>query len=298
MKDNLQKILNSTLKLKIDSISEIVNLGSVNTIFDVCAEGENFIIRINPERPKEFEFWKEKWCIEKASSLNIPSPSVLKVGMVNDCPFMIMKKIEGLNGSKSTPNEQIEIWRKLGEYARKFHSITAIEKLPIPTDEFHDGWIHKLDYNIEQLSKEDSLLKRKAFTVSEQKSAQKILKKLKNKKFNEGLIHGDLCPRNTIWQEGKVFLLDWGSSKIDLVPHTEIGMVEMDHDLSEEAFKSFVSGLGMTNEEYQEIEKEIKIINFLNRLDLYRWADGSNILEIEEYIKKLRIAYNEMINFL
>ncbi len=296
MKNNVHEILDSELNLKIDSISEIMDLGSVNSIFDITCKGESYIVRINPDRSKEFEFWKEKWCIEKVNSLSIPSPTVLKIGMINDLPFMIMNKIEGLNGSKCTQNEKIKIWRKLGEFASKFHSIEQIQELHIASDEFHNNWISKLDYNINQLSKNDSLLKRKAFTGKEQKSAQNILKTLKNKKFIKGLVHGDLCPRNAIWQNGKVFLLDWGSSKIDVVPHTEIGMVQMDNDLNEEEFKSFISGLGISNSEYKKIEKEIKIINFLNRLDLYRWADGNNILEIEEYIIKLRSTYEKMLN--
>ena len=58
----------------------------------------------------------------------------------------------------------------------------------------------------------------------------------------------------------------------------------------------FYQGWGISNYEYKEIEGEIKNINFLNRLDLYRWADGSNILEIEGYIIKLRSAYEKMLN--
>ena len=219
----------------------------------------------------------------------------LKVGTINDLPFMIMNKIEGLNGSKCTPIEKIKIWKNLGEFANKFHSVKQIQELHIASDEFHDNWISKLDYNINQLSKDDTLLKRNVFTINEQEYAQNILITLKNKNFTEGLVHGDLCPRNAMWENGKVFLLDWGSSKIDIVPHTEIGIVQMDNDLSEDEFKSFLSGLGISNYEYKEIEGEIKNINFLNRLDLYRWADGSNILEIEGYIIKLRSAYEKML---
>ena len=244
MENNVRKILESELNLKIDSISEIINLGSVNSIFDVTCHGESYIVRINPDSSKEFEFWKEKWCIQKVNTLNIPSPNVLKVGTINDLPFMIMNKIEGLNGSKCTPIEKIKIWKNLGEFANKFHSVKQIQELHIASDEFHDNWISKLDYNINQLSKDDTLLKRNVFTINEQEYAQNILITLKNINFTEGLVHGDLCPRNAMWENGKVFLLDWGSSKIDIVPHTEIGIVQMDNDLSEDEFKSFLSGLG------------------------------------------------------
>jgi len=138
-------------------------------------------------------------------------------------------------------------------------------------------------------------LKRNVFSQAEQIQARTALLKLRTKKFKQGLVHGDLCPRNVIYQDGKVVLLDWGSSKIDVVPHTEIGIVQMDNDLTAEEFSSFLLGLGIRKNEFKNIEEEITQINFLNSLDLYRWADENKIMEIERYISKLKGTFDRMM---
>lgn len=272
MKDIVFEIIETQLNKKVDSISKIVDLGMVNNVYDVISGDENYIVRLNPDRAKEYEFYKEKWCMEKASTLNIPSPQVLKIGVLHALPYMVMHKIEGLNGSKCSANEKISIWKNLGRFAKKFHAIKQIDELKIRTDEFHANWLSKLEYNIGQLSPNDSLIKRKVFNKDEHEASLGYLKKLKKVKFKQGLIHGDLCPRNTIINNEVVFLIDWGSSKIDIVPHSEIGIVQMDNELNQAEFDAFLLGLELNKQDFAKIEAEIAQINFLNRLDLYRWA--------------------------
>ena len=161
MKKIISEIIETELNKTVDSISEITGLGLVNKIFDVKCKDKNYIVRINQDQNKAYEFWKEKWCMEKASSSSIPSPEVLKIGLFDELPFMVLNKIEGLNGSKCSPNGNLSIWKKLGRYANKFHKINQIDELNVSTDEFHPNWLSKLEYNIVQLSLGDSLLKKK-----------------------------------------------------------------------------------------------------------------------------------------
>lgn len=294
MKEIINQILESELNKAVDSISEIIGLGLVNKVYDVNCKNKSYVVRINPDRNKEFEFWKEKWCMEKASSLDIPSPEVIKVGLIHDLPFMIMNKVEGSNGSKCSQDDQLTIWNRLGEYANKIHGVKQIDELKITTDEFHPNWISKLEYNIGQLTSNDSLLTKNIFRKDEHELCRNLLKNLKEKRFDKGLIHGDLCPRNVIFQNNKIVLLDWGSSKIDIVPHTELGIVQTDNNLNPNEFESFLSGYGLSKHEYGKIEDEISQINFLNSLDLYRWAEGSSFIEIDDYALKLRSTFDNM----
>lgn len=296
MEKKAHEILTIELAEEVESISQIMDLGSVNNVYDVKCKGGNYVVRINRDENKEFEFWKEKWCIEKVAKLNIPSPEVLKVGMKDQFPFMILNKIEGTNGSKCSANEKLLIWENLGKYAKIFHSIKEIEDLNIATDEFHSNWRSKLEYNINELSENDSLLEKKAFNNYEQEKIRNILIELRDQKFNEGLVHGDLCPRNVIYDNHYVFLLDWGTSGINIVPHSEIGLVQMENEYTENEFNSFLLGMGILPVEYKEIENEVKQLNLLDRLDKFRWADGSEIVEVDEYILKLRTAYEKLIN--
>ncbi|MBC6994937.1 aminoglycoside phosphotransferase family protein [Neolewinella lacunae] len=296
MKKIVNEIIKSELNEEVEAVSQIVDLGSVNNVYDVKCKGGAYILRINKDENKEFEFWKEKWCIEKVTILGVPSPKILKVGMKGKFPFMILSKIEGTNGSKCSTEQNLLIWERLGQFARKFHSINKIEELHITTDEFHTNWKSKLEYNIGELSEKDSLLKRNAFNISEQEKVKSILIKLKDKEFNEGLVHGDLCPRNVIYNNQLVYLLDWGTSGINIVPHTEIGIILIENKLEEKEFDSFLKGMGIQPVEYQKIEEETIQLNLLHRLDKYRWADGREFVEIDEYISKLRIAYEKLMN--
>ena len=296
MKEIINQIFVSELNKKVDTISEISGLGLVNKVFDVICENKNYIVRINPDRNKEFEFWKEKWCMEKASSLDIPSPEVISVGVIHDLPFMIMNKIKGSNGSLCSLGDKLSIWRRLGEYASKFHDVKRIDELKISTDEFHPNWKGKLEYNIAQLNKYDSLLQKEVFKKDEHKLCRALLDELKERDFSTGLIHADLSPRNVIVYDETVVLLDWGSSKIDVTPHAEIGIVQTNNNLNSEEFEAFLNGYGMSNSDCLKIENEINLINLLNSLDLYRWAEGSDFQEIDKYARKLRVAFEKISN--
>jgi fructosamine-3-kinase len=296
MKDIIYDILEIQLSKKVKVISEIIGLGQVNKVYDVKCHNENFIVRINTDSDKMYEFYKEKWCIEKALALNIPSPEVIQVGVNKELPYMVLGKLNGLNGSTCTYEQKVTIWKNLGSYAKKFHAIKKIDTLKVETDEFHSSWSNKLEYNIIELSKNKSLIERGVFSEKQNEFSIQVLKQLKNTAFNQGLIHGDLCPRNVIFEKDLIYLLDWGSSKIDIVPHTEIGIVQTDNKLSDEEFGSFLLGLGLSRIDYEKIEAEISQINFLNCLDVYRWAEGHNLLETNGYSEKLLSAFENIIH--
>ncbi len=294
MEKLVDEIMKFALNEKVESSIKIQDLGSVNDVYDVKSIKMNYIVRINKEKSKELEFLKEKWCLEKVAELNVPSPIVLKIGVKNNFPYMIQNKIEGLNGSQCTANQKVAIWKKLGQFAYKFHQIKKIEVPQVELNEFHANWKSRLKYNIEQLDKNDSLLDREVFTKFEHEKVKTILDQLIGKKFEEGLVHGDLCPRNTVYNNKITALLDWGTAGINIVPHTEIGIILMENNLKEEAFNAFLEGLKIQNKDYKKIEGEIKILNLLHRLDKYRWACEYDLENIERYTTKIRIAYEEI----
>ena len=203
---------------------------------------------------------------------------------------MIEPKLTGINGKLCNTKQRKNIWKKLGNYAKVFHQIQRIEDEAVEANEFHKNWKARLEYNINELNKNDSLLKGGILNKKEHEKAKEILIHLREKKFKTGLVHGDLCPRNTIWNEGEVWLLDWGTAEINVVPHNEIGTVMMANEASDDDLQAFVSGLGITPEEYEQIEPEIRQLNLLQKLDKYRWAIDSGIDDIEDYIIQLRMT--------
>ena len=294
MKTLIQYIFQSELQEKVYAIHPIIGLGSVNQIFEVASDSGNYIIRLN-DTDKRLECKKEVWCINAVSQLGIPVPAILGVGLWGQTNYMIQRKIAGLNGKICTPQQQALIWQKLGEYASIFQSIPQIEEVEVAEAEFHADWKSRLDYNLKELNEADSLLRDNILTKLEHNKAKSILKTLQTTTFKTGLVHGDLCPRNVIVHDKIIYLLDWGTAEINIVPHTEIGIVLMNKEASDSEFQLFLKGLGISTKAYQQIEQEITILNFLHQVDIYRWAESRDLVKVNDYDGKVRRAFDEMI---
>ena len=291
MKDIIAEIFEDELNEKVEVVTEITGFGSVNHVFDVTCLGGNYVVRVNDEENRNLEFVKENWCLEKTNDLNIPVPKSLKIGTKGKFSYMIQEKLRGINGSKCNDDEKLQIWRNLGKFTSTFNKIRRIEVPEIEAAEFHKGWKSRLSYNISCLNRTDSLVCEKTFDVKEQKQIKTLLLSLVDKDFEIGLVHGDLSPRNVIFNERTTFLLDWGTAEIDVVPHTEIGIVALSGDANEIEFVSFLEGMEIGADKYELIREEVKKLNLLHTLDKYRWADGFGVNNLDEYARKVRITF-------
>ena len=56
MEKKAHEILTIELAEEVESISQIMDLGSVNNVYDVKCKGGNYVVRINRDENKEFEF--------------------------------------------------------------------------------------------------------------------------------------------------------------------------------------------------------------------------------------------------
>lgn len=293
MKKIIQEIFQAELSEKTLAITGIKGFGSVNEVFEVKGEKDEYIIRINNVN-KRIEYQKERWCIDKVGDLGIPTPEVLRIGVHENSVFMIQKKIDGVNGVRSDPTERAKIWRKLGNYAATYQRINKIEDKEVERNEFHDNWRSRLNYNLNELTIDDSLLKKKVLSSHEQRRIKEILASLEFKDFDTGLVHGDLSPRNVIVNGQTYHLLDWGTAEINIIPHTEIGILLTSEEASSNEFQLFLSGFGISYSEYMKMENEINILNLLIRLDKYRWAEGHRISNIEDYSMNVRKAFDKI----
>lgn len=291
MKEKIGQIIFNEFKEKVISIQEIIGFGTVNKVYEIKGNQSDYIIRINEDINQIIEYKKEKWCLEEVIKLGIKSPKVLKIGVSFEVSYMIQEKIEGINGKLCSSKEKEEIWHTLGIYAKKYQKIKRIKVEEVERNEFHKNWKARLDYNIKELHSEDSLLKKGVLNKNEQKSAKAIIGKLKNKDLKEGLVHGDLCPRNVIWAKGEVYLLDWGTAVINVIPHNEIGILLLSEEANETEFQSFLKGFGINEKDYKTIENEIHTLNLLHRLDKYRWAEAYDLENIERYETKVKNTF-------
>lgn len=296
MEKIIQEIFETELGEVVLAINEIIGLGSVNRVFDVSGNQGDYIIRLYESLDKRLEYEKEKWCIEQVAGLGVPSPQVLSMGFRQETLFMIQGKIPGISGQACERIEKDKIWNALGRYAARFQQISRIENRAIEAKEFHKDWKARLRYNLNELNEEDSLRRNKVLSEAEQNQAKEALMQLENKDFQVGLVHGDLCPRNIIWSSGVVYLLDWGTAEINVVPHIEIGTVLMSKQADPKAFQSFLDGLGISSLRYESMEAEIHCFNLLHHLDKYRWAEGHHVENIKDYENNIRETFDRIYN--
>ncbi len=293
MKNIIIEIFSREFSETISSVSEITGLGSVNRVFEIHGRRGEYIIRLNTDE-KKLEYLKENWCLSKIRELGISTPEVLSFGLIENFSFMVQEKVDGINGVNCSIAEKRKIWKKLGNYAKIYQQITSIEEKEVEENEFHKSWKSRLAYNLGELNEEDSLLKKKIFSTVEHKKIRMALSSIELMDFNVGLVHGDLCPRNVILNGDTIYLLDWGTAEINVVPHTEIGILLVSEEASRDEIKYFLKGLGLTRNNYLAIESELKILNLLHRLDKYRWAEGQGISSFEDYTEKIKKTFDRI----
>lgn len=291
MEQIVQNILHQELDADLINIQEINGLGIVNRIFDIQSNRGDYILRLNEESDKLIEYKKEHWCIRQVKPLGIPTSEVQAVGMFGDYPFMIQEKLPGINGSLCSTSEQARIWRQLGIYAAQFCQIQEVDDPEVEKNVLHRSWKERLLYNLGELHQGDRLLQKGIFNQEEYNKVKDILSRLESADFAMGLTHGDLCPRNVLVDGETIYLLDWGTAEINIAPHSEIGILHMSKEASKEEFQLFLEGYGMSELAYRKMEQELGLINFLHRLDKYRWAEEWAISDIQAYEQKVRETF-------
>lgn len=260
-------------------VTPIIEKGSVNQIFVVRTGTGSLIVRLNEAEHYFEEYERERRCIEQAAYIGVPGPVVLETGTVGAAAYMIESLIEGENGEDSSP-DKLELWQKLGHYARLIHSIKAVPSPGLELtnfDNFAITWQGFLNYNIESLTEDDPLIKLGVFDKTQIIEIKRNFEALRNRKYNFGLVHSDLAPRNTIVEpSGRVSLLDWGCAEINIVPHTELvvllGWQINEYYPSEVEFKAFLRGYGLSWADYELLKPEVEILLLLRSIDTVRWA--------------------------
>lgn len=306
----IQSIMSNHFHENIVSIHQITNKGIVNDVFIVKLSNIEVVVRMNSDLKALETFQKEKWCIEKAAVTGIPGPRVLAVGSIQDAAYMIENLLPGENG-QDCPAHAVVQWTTLGKYAKLIHSITTSgygEILTSPANgEFHaplhpgfDGtWTGYVNYNINSLTEDDRLIKLGILDIASSHQVRELFCELLLKEFQFGLIHGDLSLKNLLIDDiNSIFLLDWGSAEVHIVPHWEFvqllkGQIE-NNEPSRLDFTAFLNGYGMNLQDFERIKKDLYSLLLLDALDKVRWALDCNqarFPSLANYAKKVVMRF-------
>ncbi len=272
----------------------IVGLGSVNAVFRVETPNDRCIIRLNPDR-RISVFEKERWCMEQALNLGLPTSTVIAVGALPEAAFMVQTFVEGQNGRDYAGKTDF-IWERLGNYSRLIHNVAVRgfgeDLADAATGRFKDSWQRFVAYNISSLVPGDALIRLGVVTPRTSLVLRSRFERLLETPFAFGLNHGDLALRNTlIAPDGTVVLLDWGCAEAHIVPHFELielmrlGVAEYSPD-----FAAFLYGYGLSAAEYREMLPDLRMLRALRAVDKLRWAIDRSPADIPEFAIRARQA--------
>jgi|SRR3989338_2388129 len=271
------------LRSKIITI-KLVGNGVNNKNFLVQSKETKIIVKLSTSHKEHRaleDYKKEKWCIQKITARGIPSPWVLDVGKYKKRAYMIQTFVLGKDGKKV--KDKLHIFYELGKYAKIIHSIKTYgfgERQGKKLGNFKQNWRKYVNYNINSLTnnRDDKLIVLNALNISQSKKVKEIFKKIKNKKYQFGLNHGDLVLWNTLVEKsGKVNLLDWEFSESHVIPHFDfICTLRLRYDGNtkpkKEEWNQFLQGYNMSIKQFEKLRPEIYHLALLISVDRLRWV--------------------------
>ena len=240
--------------------------GLTNYVFVVNHVEGQFVIRISPEREKLEVFKKEHWVTREARSHGVPTPEVLVVGDDIGRPYVISRRVTGLEATHHEKRQRII--HKMGEYASVINSIhtnnfgKSFDWKGEPREAV--SWSDYLDYEWKIEDRLEILERSRLLKTEDLIRLRSILNEAKSIKNTPSLNHGDLRLKNVIVDDdGEVAaIIDWDDALSALAPAWEVSIAL--HDLSIDEKDLFIAGYGLTVRQIEEIAPLLKAFNIMN----------------------------------
>jgi fructosamine-3-kinase len=249
----------------------ILHGGDVNQVYRVTTATTDYVFRLNKPSYIE-EFRKEWYCYKEVAKHGIPTPKLYKHGTTVEYAYEIIGYV-----APKKSFDKIKVWEKLGEYARACSQIKLLPERA--TDTAEHAALHFCDkylaYDIGEMTSTDFLLNGKVYSSAQQQKILGKLKQIQDIKFEFGLVHGDINWGNfVVDKENIVYLIDWGSADIDLIPQLEILLVYklwiVNKRINQEQFNAFLKGIGGGTEFTDKEQIESLLLLYL--MDKLRWS--------------------------
>jgi aminoglycoside phosphotransferase (APT) family kinase protein len=263
--------------------------GSCNLVYGARVGNRELVVRFASRNHRGSEHAKEAWCIERAMAAGVFSPAVFAVGAIDETAYMVQQFVPGTCGDDPSLNHG-SIWRQLGDYARRIHSIAGqdfIEADSSRMDWAECRWVRYVEYGIESLTGSDRLIELGVYAPNEQAAIRSVFQGLHSQDFRYGLYHGDLSLVNTIVDDtGRITLIDWGCADVGIVPHSELSAILQSMSSEDTHFGQFLSGYGMSRSEFDTLHPKICDFRLLQAFDLVRWSIDRRPEELDDYVSR------------
>lgn len=254
----------------------VEDLGSVNHVFIVGPDLDQWVIRFAKDARSPDVFEAEAWCANQAAARSVPTPTVSAFGTLDGVPYGVQRFIPGLSGDGC---DQPDPWPVLGAYGGIINEIQPDESAPATLfsrfgRDSAQAWGAHLAYNLASLDDDDPLLHRAVYSREQQHGMREAILCLAEVPMRFGLSHGDLTSRNLIIPEvGPAVLIDWGSASFGPVPWTDLLVLDRDArkagSATEPDLAAFTAAMGLR---MAEMWPTFEAFRRLQLLDLVRWA--------------------------
>lgn len=242
--------------------------GLTNSVFQVTASGEKYIIRIGESPDKLQDFYKEQWVTRRAGKAGVPVAKILEIGdQLIPGPYMIQQSVEGDTAIDHPEVEKILL--ELGRLAKTIHSIRT-ENFGRNFNWSEDvaakrmGWKDFMVEEVMVFERLQWLEQHKILQPLQRKRLKKELQKMVDlKRITPHLAHGDLRLKNVIAdKKGKIkAILDWEESLSTNAPLWDMAIAL--HDLSVDQKEAFLKGYNISTRAFEKMSSFIKVLNTL-----------------------------------
>lgn len=250
--------------------------GVVNTVLRVRGDGVDWVVRTPVDAARPDEFPLERWALEAAGACGVPVPEVLHVGSSGGVPVMVSHYVVPAAEATARP------WWWLGRHA----ATAARARLDDAPDglfsrfgrDLDRAWDSHVAYNLSSLTESDQLLADGGYGVDDLPTLRRWVDDLARLDAPQGLVHGDLAPRNLVSQgrDAAPVLLDWGTATTGPAPWADLERVfrttvlDAEHPWS--AVVDVAAGMGVTLDD--STLGTLRRLTALRLLDLARWAQA------------------------
>ena len=264
----------------------------MNEVCVVGDPGDRYVVRARSGHGALAEFEAEAWCSAAARGVGLVTPRILFWGVEEGASYSVQEAVEGDSGERHRDDD---LWRFLGESARKIASIDLRCAPEILFSRFgrdlSAAWRSHLFYNLDQLTLADPLIVLGAYGADELKVLRAMVSSISRQSFDQGLLHGDLALRNVLLPTvGEPVLIDWGSARTGPVPSTDLINLLRNRDDQQNPtdveIDAFASGFGSG----PELIQGVRDLRVLHCLDVARWALDHAPERVEIAIADIRNA--------
>jgi len=175
-----------------------------------------------------------------------------------------------------------------GEAAGRFHRIAVkgfgVTLLDEKAGRFDGEWQHYVTDNLKAVADRKCCA---GLSDNQAADLRRRFERLAEGRFQFGLCHGDLMPRNVVLDDRRMTLIDWGCAEAHIVPHFDFREILRDHASDSVEVLAFAAGYGL-NAGLGALLPEVEGLLLLCAFDVVRWARDRAPTQVVEKEAQLR----------